>query len=47
MLNVQNAMRLGGMLSPVLVIAGLIVLWVLIVIICLDFGPVLGGLLGQ
>jgi hypothetical protein len=35
------------MLSPVLVIAGLIVLWVLIVIICMDFGPALAGFLGN
>lgn|GEM_PF-4918116 len=47
MLNVQNAMRLGGMLLPFLVIAGLIVLWVLIVIICMDFGPAPGGFPGQ
>ncbi len=36
-LNVKNAVRLGGLLSPILIIGGLLLLWVAIVIVCLNF----------
>lgn len=37
-INAKNAARLGGMLSPVLVIGGLLLMWVAIVIVCHNFG---------
>ncbi len=42
-LNVKNAVRLGGLLLPILVIGGLLLLWVAIVIVCLNFGQAYAG----
>ncbi len=42
-LNVRNAVRLGGLLLPILVIGGLLLLWVAIVIVCLNFGQAYPG----
>jgi hypothetical protein len=42
-LNVNNAVRLGGLLLPILVIGGLLLMWVAIVIVCLNFGQAYSG----
>ncbi|HTY91975.1 MAG TPA: hypothetical protein VMC84_12435 [Methanocella sp.] len=47
---VKDATKLGGLLMPLLVIFGLLVLWVLIVVICLFLGqgldvPLYGNIL--
>ena len=40
---VKDAVRLSGLLMPLLVICGLLLLWVLIVVICLFLGQGLGA----
>jgi hypothetical protein len=35
---VKDAAKLGGLLMPLLVISGLLLIWVLIVVICLYLG---------
>ncbi len=42
-LNVENAARLGGLLLPLMVIGGLLLLWVAIVIVCLNVGQIYPG----
>jgi hypothetical protein len=42
----KHAVKLGGLLMPFLVIGGLLLLWALIVIVCLNFGPLSASLLG-
>jgi hypothetical protein len=42
-LNAKNVIRLGGLLLPILVIGGLLLLWVAIVIVCLNFGQAFPG----
>jgi hypothetical protein len=42
-LNVNNAVRLGGLLLPILVIGGLLLMWVAIVIVCINFGQAYPG----
>ncbi len=37
-LNVKNAAKLGGLMYQALVIGGLLLMWVAIVVICLNFG---------
>jgi hypothetical protein len=37
-INAKNAARLGGLISPILVIGGLLLMWVDIVLVCLNFG---------
>ncbi len=37
-LTAKNAAKLGGLVSPILVIGGLLLLWVAIVLVCLNFG---------
>jgi len=46
-LDLRNAVRLWGSMWPILVICGLLVMWVLIVIVCLNFGPVYQSFLGE
>jgi len=41
--NVKNAVRLGDLLLTILVISGLLLLWVAIVIVCLNFGQAYPG----
>ena len=43
MFNVKNAVRLGDLLLTILVISGLLLLWVAIVIVCLNFGQAYPG----
>ena len=42
-LNAKNAAMLGSLLLPILVIGGLLLLWVAIVVVCLNFGQIYPG----
>lgn len=46
LLDVKKIVKLGGMLVPFATILGLLLLWALLVIVVLNFGPAAGAFLG-
>lgn len=47
MFNVESAARIGNSLMPLLIIFGLLVLWMMIVIVCMNFNQAIGAFFGN